>query len=225
MTGTTDDTNQADIDPSHLEAGRLLFAGECDFIIGAAKLEQLPPGDRMEICFAGRSNVGKSSLINALTGRKSIARTSNTPGRTQQLNYFTLAHPQIGNLYMVDLPGYGFAKAPKKEVERWQRVLRGYLRGRAALRRAFLLIDSRHGIKSADEEIMSLLDVAAVSYQVVLTKADKPKGDEVAKRLTEIDTVLRKRPAAFPEVLVTSSEKGEGIAELRAAVAKLLLEG
>lgn len=221
----TDALDETEPDPALLEAGRLLFAGQCDFIIGAAELEQLPAGDRLEICFAGRSNVGKSSLINALTGRKSIARTSNTPGRTQQLNYFNLAHPHIGGLYMVDLPGYGFAKAPKGEVERWQAVLKGYLRGRASLRRAFLLIDSRHGIKPVDTEIMSLLDVAAVSYQVVLTKADKPKKGEVEKRLAEIDATLRKRPAAFPEVLVTSSEEGHGVPELRAAVAKLLLEG
>ena len=221
----TDALDETEPDPALLEAGRLLFAGQCDFIIGAAELEQLPAGDRLEICFAGRSNVGKSSLINALTGRKSIARTSNTPGRTQQLNYFNLAHPHIGGLYMVDLPGYGFAKAPKGEVERWQAVLKGYLRGRASLRRAFLLIDSRHGIKPVDTEIMSLLNVAAVSYQVVLTKADKPKKGEVEKRLAEIDATLRKRPAAFPEVLVTSSEEGHGVPELRAAVAKLLLEG
>ena len=221
----TDALDETEPDPALLEAGRLLFAGQCDFIIGAAELQQLPAGDRLEICFAGRSNVGKSSLINALTGRKSIARTSNPPGRTQQLNYFNLAHPHIGGLYMVDLPGYGFAKAPKGEVERWQAVLKGYLRGRASLRRAFLLIDSRHGIKPVDTEIMSLLDVAAVSYQVVLTKADKPKKGEVEKRLAEIDATLRKRPAAFPEVLVTSSEEGHGVPELRAAVAKLLLEG
>lgn len=207
-----------------LEAGRLLFAGACDFIIGAARLDQLPPGDRLEICFAGRSNVGKSSVINALTGRKDIARTSNTPGRTQQLNYFALAHPSVGQLYMVDLPGYGFAKAPKAEVERWQGVLKNYLKGRASLRRAYLLIDSRHGIKPADEEIMGLLDVAAVSYQVVLTKADKPKSAEVAKVTDQVRAAIAKRPAAYPEVILTSSETGEGIPALRGAIARLLRE-
>lgn len=207
-----------------MEAGRLLFAGQCDFIMGAAELAQLPPGDRVEVCFAGRSNVGKSSVINALTGRKAIARTSNTPGRTQQLNYFALEHPAVGQLYLVDLPGYGFAKAPKAEVMRWQGVLKNYLKGRASLRRAYLLIDGRHGVKQVDEDIMSLLDTAAVSYQGVLTKADKPRSAEVAKVTDQVRATMIKRPAAYPEVLLTSSETGEGIPELRGAIARLLRE-
>lgn len=206
------------------EAGRLLFAREADFIIGAAQLEQLPEGDRLEICFAGRSNVGKSSLINALTGRKNLARASNTPGRTQQLNYFALHHPDIARLYMVDLPGYGFAKAPKAEVERWQGVLRNYLSGRASLRRCFLLIDSRHGIKAVDSEIMEMLDVAAVSYQIVLTKADKIKAEAMDTVIAETARVIAKRPAAYPQMIVTSAEKQEGIDDLRAAIARLAAE-
>lgn len=207
------------------EAGRLLFARECDFIIGAARLDQLPEGDRLEICFAGRSNVGKSSLINALTGRKSLARASNTPGRTQQLNYFSLAHPDITKLYLVDLPGYGYAKAPKSEVERWQGVLRGYLSGRASLRRCFLLIDSRHGIKAVDTEIMDMLDTAAVSYQIVLTKADKMKAGALDDVIADTVAKIAKRPAAYPLLLVTSAEKQEGIEDVRAAVARLAIEG
>jgi len=206
------------------EAGRLLFAREADFIIGAAQLEQLPEGDRLEICFAGRSNVGKSSLINALTGRKNLARASNTPGRTQQLNYFALHHPDIARLYMVDLPGYGFAKAPKAEVERWQGVLRNYLSGRASLRRCFLLIDSRHGIKAVDSEIMEMLDVAAVSYQIVLTKADKIKAEAMDTVIAETARAIAKRPAAYPQMIVTSAEKQEGIDDLRAAIARLAAE-
>ena len=207
-----------------LEAGRLLFAREAEFIIGAARLEQLPAGDRLEICFAGRSNVGKSSLINALTGRKNLARASNTPGRTQQLNYFALAHPDIVSLYLVDLPGYGYAKAPKSEVERWQEVLRGYLSGRASLRRCFLLIDSRHGIKSVDTEIMDMLDAAAVSYQTVLTKADKIKEAALDAVIASTAKTISKRPAAYPQLIVTSAEKQEGIEDLRAAVVRLAME-
>lgn len=207
-----------------IEAGRLLFAREADFIIGAAQLEQLPAGDRLEICFAGRSNVGKSSLINALTGRKNLARASNTPGRTQQLNYFALAHPDIVSLYLVDLPGYGYAKAPKTEVERWQGVLRGYLSGRASLRRCFLLIDSRHGIKAVDTEIMDMLDAAAVSYQTVLTKADKVKEAALDAVIAQTAKIIGKRPAAYPQLIVTSAEKQEGIEDLRAAVVRLAME-
>lgn len=190
-------------------------------MIGCAGLDQLPAGDRLEICFAGRSNVGKSSLINKVTGRKALARTSNTPGRTQQLNFFDIA----GRLYLVDLPGYGFAQAPKKVVTTWQNLLKGYLRGRASLRRVFLLIDGRHGVKAVDEEIMKLLGEAAVGFQVVLTKADKPKSAELAKSIETTKAALQNHPAAFPEILVTSSETGRGVPELRAAIARLLAEG
>jgi len=206
------------------ETGRLLFAREVEFVLGVAELKQLPEADRPEICFAGRSNAGKSSLINALTGRKDLARTSNTPGRTQQLNYFSTAHPDTGPLYIVDLPGYGFAKAPVAEVERWQGVLRAYLRGRATLRRAYVLVDSRHGIKAVDEEILKMLDVAAVSYQIVLTKADKPKSVALETVIQATRKAISRRPAAFPELVVTSSETGEGIAELRAAIARVIIE-
>lgn len=206
------------------ETGRLLFAREIDFVLGAAQLSQLPEADRPEICFAGRSNAGKSSLINALTGRRDLARTSNTPGRTQQLNYFATAHPDTGPLYIVDLPGYGFAKAPVAEVARWQGVLRAYLRGRATLRRAYVLVDSRHGIKTVDEEILTMLDVAAVSYQIVLTKADKPRPVALETVIQATRKAIAKRPAAFPDLIVTSSETGEGVAELRGAIARVIIE-
>lgn len=208
-------------DPDHEETGRLLFAGQIDFVLGAADLEQLPKGDRLEICFAGRSNVGKSSLINTLTNRKSLARASNTPGRTQQLNYFDVG----GQLYMVDLPGYGYAEAPKSVVDAWQSVLKDYLRGRASLRRVFLLIDGRHGPKPADEEMMSLLGAAAVGFQVVLTKADKPKKGALETSIALTETAIHKHPTAYPEILITSSETGRGAASVRAAVAQLLAEG
>jgi GTP-binding protein len=214
-----------DGDDPFVETGRLLFAREVEFVLGVAALKQLPEPDRPEICFAGRSNAGKSSLINALTGRKDLARTSNTPGRTQQLNYFTMAHPATGPVYLVDLPGYGFAKAPVKEVERWQGVLKSYLRGRATLRRAYVLIDSRHGIKAVDEDILKMLDTAAVSYQIVLTKADKPKATTLSAVVDATREAIAKRPAAFPEVIVTSSEESTGVAELRAAIARVVIEG
>jgi GTP-binding protein len=201
-------------DAEALEAGRRLFAGPCDFLKGVAAMDGLPPADRPEVCFAGRSNVGKSSLINALTGRKALARASNTPGRTQEINYFTL-----GPLYLVDLPGYGFAEAPKPVVERWQALLRAYLAGRATLRRAFLLIDARHGIKAPDGEIMELLDRAAVTFQAVLTKADKPGSAALAATVAAMAAGLAKHPAAFPEILVTSAETGRGIDALRATIA------
>ena len=209
----------------HIEIGRLLFAREVDFVLGAAHLSQLPEADRPEVCFAGRSNAGKSSLINALTGRRDLARTSNTPGRTQQLNYFSMAHPDTGPLYLVDLPGYGFAKAPVAEVERWQGVLRAYLRGRATLRRAYVLVDSRHGIKAVDEDILKMLDIAAVSYQIVLTKADKPKTGALEAVVNATRDAIAKRPAAFPDLIVTSSESGDGVAELRAAITRVVMEG
>lgn len=200
-----------------IEAARKLFAGRCDFVKGVAALDGLPPADRLEVCFAGRSNVGKSSLINALTGRRSLARASNTPGRTQEINYFDLG----GRLYLVDLPGYGYAEAPKAVVARWQALLRAYLAGRPTLRRAFVLIDARHGVKPVDAEIMALLDAAAVSYQAVLTKADKPRGGALAAVAADVQAALKKRPAAHPEVLATSSETGAGLAEMRAAIVAL----
>ncbi|WOI56541.1 ribosome biogenesis GTP-binding protein YihA/YsxC [Palleronia sp. LCG004] len=195
------------------ERGRKMFAGETTFLKGVVAMDGLPPDDRVEICFAGRSNVGKSSLINALTGRKGIARASNTPGRTQEINFFTLA-----NLYLVDLPGYGFANAPVAVVEKWQRLMRAYLSGRANLRRAFLLIDARHGIKEVDDEIMGLLDRAAVPFQTVLTKIDKVKAGDRDRMLETLRTGLSRHPAAFPEIVLTSSEKGDGIADLRAVI-------
>ncbi len=200
------------------EKGRLLFAGETDFVKGVVAMSGLPPSDRMEVCFAGRSNVGKSSLINALTGRKGLARASNTPGRTQEINFFTAGDQH----YLVDLPGYGYANAPLAVVEKWQRLLKQYLSGRQSLRRAFVLIDARHGVKAVDEEIMSLLDSAAVTFQAVLTKADKVKEKDREKVLNQVREKLAKHPAAFPEIVLTSSEKGDGIPTLRAIIATLV---
>ena len=199
------------------EKGRLLFAGQVEFLKGVVAMNGLPPADRAEVCFAGRSNVGKSSLINALTGRKGLARASNTPGRTQEINYFTLGEQG----YLVDLPGYGFANAPVAVVAKWQALLKDYLAGRVTLRRAFVLIDSRHGVKTVDEEIMALLDRAAVTFQVVMTKADKMGSGGLAKVLDQTRAALAKHPAAYPEIVVTSSEKGEGIPTLRAIIAGL----
>ena len=201
-------------DEASLEKGRLLFAGETTFLKGVVAMNGLPPADRTEICFAGRSNVGKSSLINALTGRKGLARASNTPGRTQEINYFT-----AGDIYVVDLPGYGFANAPVAVVEKWQKLLKQYLQGRQTLRRVFVLIDARHGAKAVDEEIMSLLDASAVTFQVVMTKTDKLKGDALQASLDKTRAALAKHPAAFPEIILTSSEKGDGIPTLRAVIA------
>lgn len=199
------------------EAARQLFAGPVDFLKGVVAMDGLPPADRPEVCFAGRSNVGKSSLINALTGRKGLARASNTPGRTQEINYFTLGTQS----YLVDLPGYGFAKAPVPVVQKWQTLLKAYLGGRPTLRRAFCLIDSRHGIKPVDHEIMTLLDRSAVPFQVVLTKADKLGPNAIKPVLEQVETELQKHPAAFPQLLVTSSDKGQGIATLRTIIAGL----
>ena len=204
---------------ARLEAGRLLFAHECTFVMGAVGLDALPGDVLPEIAFAGRSNVGKSSLINALTGRSLLARVSNTPGRTQELNFFRLDQ----RLMMVDLPGYGFAKAPKDQVRRWTHLIMAYLKGRAPLRRVCLLVDSRHGLKDTDRETMRLLDKSAVVYQVVLTKADKVSAaalDEVRQRTT---VELAGHPAAHPEVLITSAEKGTGLPELRATLTDLAL--
>ena len=200
------------------EKGRLLFAGETEFVKGVVAMSGLPPADRLEVCFAGRSNVGKSSLINALTGRKNLARASNTPGRTQEINFFTAADSH----YLVDLPGYGFANAPVAIVEKWQKLLKQYLSGRQSLRRAFVLIDHRHGIKKVDEEILKLLDSAAVTFQCVMTKADKVKESERDAILAQVRGALSKHPAAYPEIIVTSSEKGWGMETLRATIATLI---
>lgn len=204
-------------DDASRERGRMLFAAETVFVKGVVAMSGLPPADRVEICFAGRSNVGKSSLINALTGRKALARASNTPGRTQEINFF-----ERGDLYVVDLPGYGFANAPVAVVEKWQRLLKSYLSGRQTLRRAFVLIDSRHGVKAVDEEIMSLLDKAAVPFQVVLTKEDKVKKGGIEPMLAQVRKTLSKHPAAYPEMILTSSETGNGVATLRSTISSLL---
>jgi GTP-binding protein len=207
-------------DEAGLEAGRLLFAKECNFIWGAADEPNLPEATLPEIAFAGRSNVGKSSLVNALTGRKTLARTSNTPGRTQQLNFFDLG----GRLILVDLPGYGYAKESKGKVAAWTRLVKNYLRGRVTLRRILLLIDGRHGLKPNDVEIMDMLDKSAVPYQIVLTKIDKVKKAERDEVVSKTAAALKKHPAAHPEVVVTSSEDGIGIGELRASLATLAVE-
>lgn len=199
------------------ERGRLLFTGPVDFVKGVVAMDGLPPADRLEVCFAGRSNVGKSSLINALTGRKALARASNTPGRTQEINYFALGETR----YLVDLPGYGYAEAPLAVVAQWQRLLKSFLSGRATLRRAFVLIDARHGAKAVDEEIMTLLDRSAVTFQVLMTKADKVLRAEREKTLDQVRAALAGHPAAYPEIVMTSSEKGDGIETLRAIIAGL----
>jgi len=207
-------------DPDDLtrEKGRLLFARETEFLKGVVAMSGLPPSDRIEVCFAGRSNVGKSSLINALTGRKNLARASNTPGRTQEINFFTAQESH----YLVDLPGYGFANAPVAVVEKWQALLKRYLSGRPSLRRAFVLIDHRHGIKKVDQDILKLLDSSAVTFQCVVTKADKVKESDRDPILKQIRTALSKHPAAYPEIIVTSSEKGWGIETLRSTIATLV---
>lgn len=197
------------------EVGRKMFAGETDFVKGVVAMDGLPDPDRPEVCFAGRSNVGKSSLINALTGRRGLARASNTPGRTQEINFFTAGESH----YLVDLPGYGYANAPLPVVEKWQRLLKSYLRGRVTLRRAFVLVDARHGMKPVDEEIMALLSSSAVTFQCVMTKTDKLKKGDLDKVLTQVREKLSKHPAAYPELVLTSSEKGDGIETLRAIIA------
>ena len=201
-----------------LAAGRKLFSAPSRFVLGVAQLEQLPPVRGLEVAVAGRSNVGKSSLINALTGVRGLARASNTPGRTRELNFFDVA----GKLTLVDMPGYGYAKAAKKDVKQWQEVLRGYLRGRPGLTRTFVLIDSRHGIMAHDDEMFDLLDEAAVPYQIVLTKSDKIKPAELAELQVATVKILSKRTAALPTIYVTSSDKGTGMDDLRAEIAGLI---
>lgn len=202
-----------------IEAGRLLFSGPAGFVMGVAALGGLPAADRIEVCFAGRSNVGKSSLINALTGRAKLARASAEPGRTRELNFFDVGE---GRLYLVDLPGFGYAQVSKSQVAAWTKLIKSYLRGRPTLRRVFLLVDARRGLMESDNEIMDMLDGAAVTYQIVLTKIDKVSKAEVEKTLAGIAAKLKKRGAAHPVVLQTSSEKGWGIAELRAEIVSLL---
>ena len=205
--------------PDQLERGRLLFAGPASFVMGVAQIEQLPAVRGIEIAFAGRSNAGKSTLINALTGHNDLARASNTPGRTRELNFFDIGQ---GRLILVDMPGYGYAKAPKNEVKKWQGLLKTYLRGRPGLTRVFVLIDSRHGVTKADEEMFGLLDESAVTYQLVLTKSDKIAARDEPVLLENIRTFVKKRPAAYPQVHLTSSVSGRGFAELRAEIAGLV---
>lgn len=202
-----------------VETGRLLFTRAWTFSRGSPDLDHLPPDDRPEIAFAGRSNVGKSSLINALVGQRGLARASNTPGRTQELNFFT---EPAADLYLVDMPGFGFAEAPKDKVAAWNRTLRGFLAGRRTLLRVFLLVDARHGLKPVDDEVMALLDAAAVSYQAILTKSDKISRTDLERVRERTTQALAKRPAAYPHVIATSAETGTGFEELRAVIAKLL---
>ena len=208
-----------DFTAADIRRGESLFKGPCTFVKGVVAIDGLPNDGKPEIAFAGRSNVGKSSLINALTGRTSLARVSVTPGRTRELNFFTLGKDEV--FYLVDMPGYGYAKASKAQVKGWTRLIRDYLRGRRELKRVFLLIDARHGLKDNDRETMTLMDEAAISYQAVLTKADKPKAAELAKIIETVAAELAKRPAAYPEVIVTSARTGAGIPELRSAIASL----
>ena len=213
MSGTGEDE-----DP--IETARRIFAGPVAFLKSAPALKFLPDADVPEVAFAGRSNVGKSSLLNALTNRNGLARTSNTPGRTQELNFFDVGDPLL--LRLVDMPGYGYAKAPKDMIRQWRFLVNDYLRGRAVLKRALVLIDSRHGIKDVDRDLMKMLDEAAVSYRLVLTKADKMKASELAEVTASTAAEARQHTAAHPEIIATSSEKGLGIAELRAAVTEAL---
>ncbi len=204
-------------DAAAVEAGRKLFAQTCDFVTGAASHDGLPAAELVEVAFAGRSNVGKSSLINALTGRRTLARTSNTPGRTQQINFFDLG----GRLMLVDLPGYGYARAPRAEIDAWTDLVNGYLVGRPTLRRICLLIDARHGAKDNDRRVMAMLDTAAVTYQAVLTKADKVKPAALEDVVATLGGELARHAAAHPEIAVTSAQSGDGIADLRATLAAL----
>lgn len=200
-------------------SGGKLFSKPCVFLRGCVDIDSLPPADMVEVAFAGRSNVGKSSLINALTEQKNLARHSNTPGRTQEINFFCF-DPTIAKGRLVDLPGYGYARESKKRIAAWNRLLRSYLKGRPNLRRAFVLVDSRHGLKANDLAMLDMLDEAAVSYQIVLSKIDKVKGQE--KLLAETEAALRKRPAAHPEIIISSAHKNIGLKELRTAIAQLI---
>jgi len=202
---------------AQLEQGRLLFAKSCDFMLGVAALDGLPPMQLPEIAFAGRSNVGKSSLLNALTRRNGLARTSNTPGRTQELNYFNLAD----EFYMVDMPGYGYAKVSKTTRDKWNRLIKGYLRGRQTLRTVFILIDGRHGLKDSDEDLMTMLDEAAVSYRIIFTKCDKAKKSELDSYIEELQAKSKNHAAMYPEFYFTSSAKSTGIDELRASISMI----
>jgi len=205
---------------AEIEAGRRLFAGEWAFLSASGSLRSLPAMAAPEIAFAGRSNVGKSSLINALTGRNALARTSNTPGRTQELIFFGGPEP----LVLVDMPGYGYAATAKSKIAAWTELIHDYLRGRATLARVYILVDARHGLKTADDAILDTLSDAAVSHQIVLTKCDQLKEPELAGRIEAVKAAIRKRPAAFPDVIATSSRSGDGVAGLRAAIARLLIE-
>jgi GTP-binding protein len=204
-------------DAQAIEGGRLLFAAACDFVAGAMTADAIPPDTLPEVAFAGRSNVGKSSLLNALTGRTALARVSNTPGRTRQLNFFSLG----ARLMLVDLPGYGYAEAPKHDIARWSELMRLYLKGRTSLRRTLLLVDARHGLKPTDDPLMTMLDESAVSFQLVLTKADKLSAKALAQRLEATATALKSHVAAHPAIHATSAQEGTGIAELRAELAAL----
>ena len=213
--------DRTDGDTPDIETGRWLFAQPCEFLRGVVEMGGLPPSALPEVAFAGRSNVGKSSLINALTGRKTLARTSNTPGRTKELNFFALGTAGKPAVMLVDLPGYGYARETKSRVNQWTALVMAYLRGRAPLRRVFVLIDARHGLKTNDDEVLDMLDEAAVSYQIVLTKIDKLIAGELDKRLEEVRAALRRHVAAHPRIVATSSEKGDGLHELRAEIASL----
>jgi GTP-binding protein len=212
----------AETDAELIEQGRKLFAGDWRFVFASPSIETLPPMGSLEIAFAGRSNVGKSSLINALTGRNALARTSHTPGRTQELIFFE--GPEKAGVRLVDMPGYGYASAPKTKVASWTALIHQFLLGRATLARVYVLIDARHGLKDVDGDVLKTLDKAAVSYQVVLTKADQVKPAELASRIAETEAALAKHPAAFPSVLATSSRDGNGMPDLRAAIVRLMEE-
>jgi GTP-binding protein len=213
-----------DFSAGEIEAGRRLFAGEWHFAAAAGSLAALPAMAGPEVAFAGRSNVGKSSLINALTGRRSLARTSHTPGRTQELIFFAPGGAVAGKLLLVDMPGYGYASAAKHKITAWTRLIHDYLRGRSTLARVYLLVDARHGLKAADEDILATLDAAAVSYQIVLTKCDGVTSAELSDRLGVLQNALARRPAAYPGIVATSAKAGTGIEELRAAIGRLLHE-